>query len=343
MNARLKRSLAILLPMLLLSAGPAAGGDAPVVEKAAISAPVNGDAEKSPGTGPKTEATPNAHPARDYFGRQRAPSAPPGRAIGGYSRGCLAGAQMLPTDGASWQVMRLSRNRNWGHPDLIRFITRLAAEAPALGWRGMLVGDMAQPMGGPMSSGHASHQIGLDVDFWLNPMPPRTYSAREREDVSAVSMLTADGQTVDPNIWTDAHASLLKRAASHPETARIFVHPAIKKTLCDHAGSDRAWLHKVQPWWGHHYHFHVRLLCPNDNPDCENQKPRDEDDGCGAELDRWLKLIRTPPKPDPKPAPAKPKPPLTLGELPRGCVQLLQQAGAFDPGKTAGAVPAPKP
>ena len=24
----------------------------------------------------------------------------------------------------------------------------------------------------------------------------------------------------------------------------------------------RAWLHKVRPFWGHQYHFHVRLACP---------------------------------------------------------------------------------
>ena len=42
----------------------------------------------------------------------------PGEAqpVGFYADGCLAGVTALPVTGAAWQVMRLSRNRNWGHP-----------------------------------------------------------------------------------------------------------------------------------------------------------------------------------------------------------------------------------
>ena len=91
------------------------------------------------------------------------------RTIGFYSKGCLAGAKALPINGKTWQVMRLSRNRNWGHPELVQFLERLANQAPKTGWRGLLVGDMSQPRGGPMRTGHASHQVGLDADIWLTP------------------------------------------------------------------------------------------------------------------------------------------------------------------------------
>lgn len=283
---------------------------------------------------------PAAVAAKDYFGRQAKPSPAPARVYGAYARGCLAGAKMLPINGSSWQVMRLSRNRNWGHPELVDFIERFSKGSQQQGWSGMLVGDMAQPMGGPMSSGHASHQIGMDVDFWLNPMPAKTYTAEERENISAVSMLASDGQTVDPNIWTETHAKLLKHATSYPEVARIFVHPAIKKALCESAGADKAWLHKIEPWWGHHYHFHVRLSCPKDSPECENQRPLPDGDGCGAELEKWLKMIKKPDKPETPPkqptTPPKSKPPITLAELPPACTAMLKAAGALDPGKTAG-------
>ena len=63
--------------------------------------------------------------------------------------------------------MRLSRNRNWGHPKLVEFLERLSAKGAKVGWPGLLVGDMAQPRGGPMLTGHASHQVGLDADIWL--------------------------------------------------------------------------------------------------------------------------------------------------------------------------------
>jgi penicillin-insensitive murein endopeptidase len=331
MTTMQKLLLALCLPAFVWAADPALGVDSSAARtKARLKAKVKAKAKG------QTKANGLAVAARDYFGRQLQPSPGPARIYGGYARGCVAGARMLPTDGPSWQVMRLSRNRNWGHPALIDFIERFSRSAQQDGWPGMLVGDMAQPMGGPMSSGHASHQIGIDVDFWLNPMPDRTYTAQERENISAVSMLAPSGQTVDPGIWSANHAKLLRRAVSYPEVARIFVHPAIKKALCDGAGNDKSWLHKVHPWWGHHYHFHVRLRCPSDSPECENQKDTGNGDGCGAELDKWLKLIKPPPKEDSKPA--KGKPPLTLAQLPAACTAMLKQAGALEAGKTAGAV-----
>ena len=45
-------------------------------------------------------------------------------------------------------------------------------------WPGLLVGDISQPRGGPMLTGHASHQLGLDADIWLTPMPDRKANQR---------------------------------------------------------------------------------------------------------------------------------------------------------------------
>src|ERR671914_322074 len=128
------------------------------------------------------------------------------RAIGFYARGCLAGALPLPVDGPAWQAMRLSRNRNWGHPALIRFVERFAQDARQLdGWSGLLVGDLSQPRGGPMLTGHASHQIGLDADIWLTAMPDRRLSQKEREEIEATSVIL-DRSHVNPKVWTEAHA-----------------------------------------------------------------------------------------------------------------------------------------
>src|SRR5262249_27208544 len=68
--------------------------------------------------------------AKELFGRKSAPAPLQARTIGFYSKGCLAGAKALPINGKTWQVMRLSRNRNWGHPNLIAFLERLASQAP---------------------------------------------------------------------------------------------------------------------------------------------------------------------------------------------------------------------
>jgi len=260
-------------------------------------------------------------PAKRVFGFIMDPAPMETRAIGFYSRGCLAGAKELPVNGPTWQAMRLSRNRNWGHPVLLDYIEKLARDAQELdGWPGLLVGDLAQPRGGPMLTGHASHQIGLDADVWLKPMPERTLTRSERERMSAVSVLSDDQLSVDPDVWTPAHVKLLKRAASYREVARIFVHPAIKKALCEAAGSDRGWLRKIRPWWGHHYHFHVRLKCPPGSRGCRDQSPPPAGDGCGAPLDYWYRLLTVPPKPKKD---KKEKPPMTLADLPAACRRVV--------------------
>jgi len=259
-----------------------------------------------------------ANAAKRLFGTVARPAPLEARSIGAYSRGCLAGAVAMPVDGPAWQVMRLSRNRNWGHPALIAFLERFAAAGRRIGWPGLLVGDMSQPRGGPMITGHASHQIGLDADLWFQPMPDRTLSADERETISAVSMVDMAKRELDRSKWTETRAKLVREAARDPAVARIFVNPPIKKALCDWAGSDRAWLAKVRPWYGHNYHFHVRLVCPPGLADCREQDPVPAGDGCGADLAWWLGP--EPWKPSP---PSPPRPPLTLADLPAACGEVL--------------------
>ena len=121
------------------------------------------------------------NPAKQVFGRILTPTEAQTRSIGFYSRGCIAGAQPLPLDGDTWRVMRISRNRYWGNPVTIDFLERFSKKASAAGvWPGILVGDISQPRGGPMLTGHASHQLGLDADIWLTPMPANL-TKRERE------------------------------------------------------------------------------------------------------------------------------------------------------------------
>src|SRR4051795_5815246 len=160
-------------------------------------------------------------PANELFGRKTEPAPLTARSIGGYARGCVAGATALPIDGETWQVMRLSRNRNWGHPALIAFLERLTRRVPQINsWPGLLVGDISQPRGWPMITGHASHQIGLDADVWLTPMPDRRLTPGEREEMSAVDMVRADRLDVDPSVWTPQHTALIKAVSKQPEVAR---------------------------------------------------------------------------------------------------------------------------
>jgi penicillin-insensitive murein endopeptidase len=297
------------LTLLTAALGLSLGGDASAQDQGSLNpAPL---APLANPTDPKLAA-------REVFGRALTPAELQARSIGFYSRGCLAGARALPVDGETWQVMRLSRNRMWGNPAMIDFLERFSRKAAQKGvWPGILVGDISQPRGGPMLTGHASHQVGLDADIWLTPMPDRTLSHAEREEMSAVNMVAEDGLSVDPAHWTPRQAGVIQAAAEDPQVERIFVNAAIKKALCETARG-APWMTKVEPWWGHNYHFHVRIACPAGETTCQPQDPVPPGDGCGKSLAWWFTDEALHPKVD-----AKPKPPLTMAQLPPECRQVV--------------------
>src|ERR1700747_524632 len=239
--------------------------------------------------------------AKELFARRPKPTAGPAHPIGSYVKGCLAGAEAMPITGGTWQVMRLSRNRNWGHPDMIALLKRLSVKAHKdAGWPGILVGDIGQPRGGPALSGHASHQIGLDARGWLQPMPDHLLSRTDREEMSAVMMVRDDRLDIDPKAWTPQHWMVIRDAAMQPAVQRIFVNAAIKKALCREAKGDHSWLEKIRPWWGHDYHFHIRMRCPPGAPECHGQKDQEGGYGCKpSALAYWFKDSIIHPKPEP--------------------------------------------
>ena len=248
------------------------------------------------------------------WGEARTPSIGPPMVVGKHAHGCIGGAAALPGDGAGYQVLRLHRRRNHGHPATVGFVQSLGRYAAAQGLGILLVADMGQPRGGPMPSDHASHQSGLDVDVWFRrtaaPLPEA-----EREKPLAVDMLLPDGKAVDPARFGPAEIDLLRHAATRPEVDRILVNPAIKTALCAQVQGDRRWLRRIRPWWGHNMHFHVRLSCPPGQDACEDGLALPAGEGCDKELAWWFsadaartladRLARAraePPKPKPLPA-----------------------------------------
>ncbi len=278
------------------------------------------------------------HPimARELFGKVSAPAPLAARAIGFYAKGCLSGARALPVNGPAWQAMRLSRNRNWGHPSLVKFIEKFAADTKTLdGWPGLLVGDMSQPRGGPMTYGHASHQSGLDVDMWFKPMPDRELTRQERDDMP-FETLVGENLEVDPQKWSALYEKLLRRAVSYPAVDRVFVNPVIKKKLCQTADKDRAYLHKIKPIWGHDAHFHIRLACPRSEAGCQNQPPLKGDDGCGKELEQWMKVLAKAAAAKKKAAPVPvPAPAQVAASAPAAAPAPASQASASAPAPKA--------
>jgi len=289
-------------------------------------------------SGPSVAAPPSASPAvlqaagidttalaKTLFGGKSGGSAQPSQPYGGYAKGCLAGGAELPETGPTWQAMRLSRNRNWGHPETIAYIKRLSAKAARQpGWNGLYIGDISQPRGGPMLTGHRSHQIGMDIDIWMLPANNLNLTARERENISSISLRRSKGAYTNDN-YTRAHHEIMKAAASDPAVARIFVFPGAKVRMCDEEKGDRSWLRKIRPWYGHHYHFHVRLNCPKGATSCVNQAPPPPGDGC-ADAQKWVNDILNPPPPkprDPNAPPPKPRREYVMSDLPQQCAAVL--------------------
>lgn len=270
--------------------------------------------------------------ANKLFGAHRAASAQTPMPIGSYAKGCAAGLVQLPETGPSWQAMRLSRNRNWGQPEMIDFLIDLSQTAQQIGWAGLYIGDISQPRGGPMTSGHASHQIGLDADIWQLPPKRLNLSRSEREKISSIPVRSADQRSVTGN-WTARHHALMKAAASDPRVDRIFVAAAVKIEMCKSAkASDTKWLQKIRPVAGHDTHFHVRLKCPKGARLCETQTPTVSElskggNGCDDTLRWWVTDYLNPPKPTKKPkepAPRKRGPrEYTMADLPRQCQDVL--------------------
>lgn len=275
--------------------------------------------------------------ARSLFGAARVPTAGTPAPVGSYAKGCAAGLVALPESGPTWQAMRLSRNRFWGQPEMIDYLQDLSQVAAGLGWAGLYIGDISQPRGGPMTGDHASHQIGLDADIWMLPPRRLNLSRAEREELSSISVRTADQKEVNEN-FTAAHAALLEAAARDPRVDRIFVAAAIKLELCKTAKRrDTSWLQKLRPIAGHNTHFHVRLRCPSGAQDCITQTPSVDElsgggNGCDASLDWWVTTYLEPPKKPATPSkppetPAAPPPrnakTYLMSDLPTQCAAVL--------------------
>ena len=285
----------------------------------ALAACKSDQTESSARNAVSTQSSNDTRVAKEVFGYLPLPNRGGSQAIGSYAKGCQSGASELTETGSTWQAMRLSRNRNWGQPELVDFLhdlSKFAATQP--GWSGLYIGDISQPRGGPMLTGHASHQIGLDADIWMLPPSRLDLSAQERENLSSISMQRAGGAYVNDK-WSPQHEAILKRAASDPRVARIFVFAGAKVEMCKNATGDRSWLRKIRPWWGHHYHFHVRLNCPDGDRSCVNQAPPPPGDGC-ADAEAWVDRILNPPPPSG--TPSKPRGPIRMADLPLACAQV---------------------
>ena len=247
------------------------------------------------------------------WGAQPMPTLGPPQVIGTYSNGCIEGAVALPLDGAGYSVIRPQRNRYWGHPSLVAFVQALGFEALKHQLGVLMIADMGQPRGGPIA-GHASHELGLDVDIWLRLLPGNLMDVALRSDPMSQSAVVTTSNTIDRSFWSPAHVALYRAAATLPNVDRIFANPVIKRELCESVTGDRSWLAKIRPWYGHDEHMHVRMVCPPGSPECRPQAPVPAGDGCGDDLAWWF---------TDGPYLPSTEPPVPPPVLPAGCAAII--------------------
>ena len=149
---RARRDRAFSVALLAAATAPAATGDGDE-PSARIDAPPAAGVTVPPDRQPE-----GARPTRSAASAIPPPAKP--ASIGSYSNGCLLGGVALPRPGPGFELMRLGRNRRYGHPALVAYIKRLAAAARKKKVGTLLVGDLGQPRGGPTPTGHRSHQAG---------------------------------------------------------------------------------------------------------------------------------------------------------------------------------------
>lgn len=265
--------------------------------------------------------------AKNPWEEVKKPSNQPPDSIGSYTNGCLGGAEQMPLRGEGFQLVRTGRNRHYGNPYLVNFLKDFAHSVEEHDLGRLQIGDMSMARGGPFSSGHQSHQMGLDADIWLSQdkrAAERALTSWERDNISAIPIADARKHVLLDKNWDPRIPGILRIASEDPRVARIFVHPTIKRKMCAQAGNDNQWLRKVRPWWGHNYHFHVRLNCPPNEKSCKPQAPV-KGEPCNGGLDWWFSddfyaiLNRT------KPAkPEEPKEPPKKPVMPKQCAQVLK-------------------
>lgn len=260
-------------------------------------------------------------PSENPWSKIKNPTLGSPQSIGVYTAGCIRGALSLPATGIGYQVMRPSRNRFYGHPQLLQFIQDFGKQIRSKKGGDLLIGDMGMPRGGPTLSGHASHQTGLDVDIWfIQAKKNQVFSPAEREHLSAPSMVLDDFEKLNWKHWTKHKMKLLKAAAEFNSVQRIFVNPVIKREVCAHYKGE-PWVSKLRPWWFHGEHFHVRLQCPQGDLTCAIQEAVPEGDGCDATLEDWFTPQTKLKEKDMREHPTKAQMPT----LPKLCADVLKE------------------
>lgn len=179
----------------------------------------------------------------------------------------------------------------------------------------VLIGDMGMPAGGRFNGGHASHQTGLDVDIFLQ-LPKTRWTSAQLLRPQALDLVSRDGKHVVSTLWKPEIFSLIKLAAQTKTSHAFLLIRRLNNNFALMRAPIATGCAKCGPGFQHRAHMHVRLRCPADSLECEDQPLPPPGDGCGAELQSWFE----PPKPGTTKPEKKTPPP-----LPPSCRALLDE------------------
>ena len=197
-----------------------------------------------------------------------------------------------------------------------------------------------------MITGHTSHQIGLDADIWLTPMPDRILTPQEREDITATSMLK-DPFTVDPSdldaaaYQADQARRVLSAGRAHLRASRRSRRCSASRPARTGPGSARCVPGGTTTTTSMSPHLPARCGRVRE-PETGERRRRLRQGARQLVLDAAqggaIAVGATRRRLDAKPAPKKP--PLGLGDLPTECTAVLNSGGGVPAIAADGTVPA---
>lgn len=207
------------------------------------------------------------------------------QAVGFYSNGQLKNADALPLSGVGFVKIFRPRQRRYATYDLVYVLSWAARKLQEIypSRDRLMIGDMSAMEGGAIGL-HASHQNGLDADVAFlrrnqTEQNPEATTGFQEKFVSPAGKVTANFD-MERN-W--AYAKILIESG---RVQRMFVDQALKTAFCSHARATgelenaKETLRRIRPYESHEDHFHVRLTCPKNSPDCMAQTEVPPGPGC---------------------------------------------------------------
>lgn len=226
----------------------------------------------------------SALPEKVTIAHRTNPTRGDSESLGGTSLGCLKGGKTFHGKENGIVISQSRRGRFWGHSLLIDLLTELGEFTYQRHKRYLVLGDLSLSRGGPTFGGHSSHQNGLDVDIWFETLAKRPkWDWLQTQEMK--SIITPKGLE---RTFGDTQLSMMTYLSQDDRVARIFVHPDIKKYLCEKKRDQfqTEGLRKIRPWYGHDDHLHLRLKCSSKDKECIDQAEPPAGDGCD-QLSWW--------------------------------------------------------